>query len=221
MPVKMKRYLPLAIIAGVFLIALGTGTLLFFHFRPPPAFPVVAAAILPGAQPPQARGSVNAPVTLEEFGDFECPPCGNLSPYLDEFEKIYRGKLRLVFREFPMSVHPHAYRVACAAEAAGLQNKFWEMHDLLYRERLIWPRADDLDKKLTDYAARLQLDVDLFRRDIDGPVVNARIAADQARAAALGVTRTPALFVDGQLIPPRELSPIGIREAIEAALKRK
>ena len=217
-----KQFFASAIVIAVFLLAVVAGLLLFHFYRPrPPAARSTTASTARGAEPPHVRGSADAPVTLEEFGDFECPPCGNLSPYLDEFEKMYRNKLRILFREFPMPVHPHAFRAAEAAEAAGLQRRFWEMNDLLYRERLIWPRVDRPREIVCRLRGKLHLDVDRFKRDIDSAEVKRRIAADQQRAASLQVDRTPTLFVNDRLVPATALSPAGLREAIDAALKQK
>src|SRR6476469_1408225 len=85
-----------------------------------------------GSNPAHAQGPVDAPVTLEEFGDFECPPCGLLHPVLKTMEKEFGARIRIIFREFPLvPTHVHALPAARSAEAAGLQGKFWEMHDLL------------------------------------------------------------------------------------------
>src|SRR6185369_13495108 len=93
--------------------------------------PVVTGA--PGADPPYTLGSPNAPARLEEFGDYQCPPCGLFHPILVQMRKEFGDKLEITFREFPLApAHQHAIAAASAAEAAGLQGKFWEMHDLLY-----------------------------------------------------------------------------------------
>src|SRR2546428_551387 len=157
----MKRYLPFVIIGVVFLLAVASGALLFYFKRE--AMKAAAAKSVsskpgalppqsPGALPPHVRGSMKARVTLEEFGDFECPPCGNLSSTLEKIEEDYAARLRVVFRECPLAMHKHALDAARAAEAAGLQGHFWEMHDLLYHNRFIWPRAADVRAAFNDYA---------------------------------------------------------------------
>src|SRR5437870_13115253 len=137
----MKRYLPFAIIITVFLIAIGAGVLLFrvkqqrIAAAKSAAEAAAAKASLLrtlGAEPPHARGAADAPVTLEEFGDFECRPCGNLSPILEKIEQDYGSRLRVIFRQCPLAMHKHALDAARASEAAGRQGRFWEMHDLLY-----------------------------------------------------------------------------------------
>jgi protein-disulfide isomerase len=215
----MKRYLPFAIVAAVFLIVAGAGAWLFYSHAPRARSTSKIGP--PGAEPAHIRGAKDARVTLEEFGDFECPPCGNLSPVLDKLEEDFAKELRLVFREFPMPAHKHALRAASACEAAGLQNRFWEMHDLLYRERFAWPHAVDVEKLFVDYATQLKLNVDLFKKDIDSEKVKARIAADQERGRSLHVDRTPTMFINDELVPVTSFSPDGLRKAIEEAAKAK
>ena len=169
----MKRYLPFAIIIAVFLIAIGSGALLFRVKQQRIAAARAAAAAAAakaslsskvGADSPHVRGTLTAPVTLEEFGDFECRPCGDLSAVLEKIEQDYSDRLRVVFRQFPLAMHRHALEAARASEAAGRQDRFWEMHDLLYRNRFIWPRAADVRAVSNDYAKTLGLDVERFKK---------------------------------------------------------
>jgi protein-disulfide isomerase len=154
---SMKRYIPFAIIVSVLVVAVGSGALLFRIKQQHITRARVAAAAHvpssdPGAQPPHMRGGANAPVTLEEFGDFECRPCGDLSSTLAKIEQDYGIQLRVIFRQFPLAVHRHALEAACASEAAGRQDRFWEMHDLLYHNRFMWPGAADVRGVFSDYA---------------------------------------------------------------------
>jgi protein-disulfide isomerase len=224
----MKRYLPFMIIAVVFLLAAGGGAFLLFSKQralkaeaaketAKVAANVAAQSVKPGAEPPHIRGSTKASVTLEEFGDFECPPCGLLSPVLEQLEKDYRERLRVTFRDFPMPMHKHAMDAARAAEAAGLQGRFWEMHDMLYHNRFIWPASSDPRDIFNTYAETLKLDLERFKKDFDGPQVTARINADKERATSLGVDRTPVLFINDKKLPVSAFNPAGLREALEAA----
>lgn len=167
------------------------------------------------------RGPVGAPVTLEEFGDFQCPPCGGLAGPLLEIEKDYGPKLRVIFRNFPFPIHQHALEAAYAAEAAGLQGRYWEMHDLLYQEQTNWSKAPDAKQLFVSYAKMLGLDLDRFEKDVAGPAVQARVAADQSRGKSLGVNATPAIFVNNNGVSPKSLNPNALRAAIDAALKEK
>jgi len=223
----MKRYLPFLIVAVVFLLAVASGALLFYFKRE--AIKAAAAKSVsskpgaetphsPGALPPHVRGGAKARVTLEEFGDFECPPCGNLSSTLEKIEQDYGARLRVIFRECPLAMHKHALDAARAAEAAGLQGRFWEMHDLLYHNRFIWPQAADVRAAFNDYAKTLGLDVERFKKDMDSDKVKARIVSDQERARSLGVDRTPVLFINDHRVPETSMNPPALHEAIDAAL---
>ena len=224
----MKRYLPFIIIVVVFLLAAGGGAFLLFSKQralkaeaaketAKVAANVAAQNVKPGAKPPHIRGSTKASVTLEEFGDFECPPCGLLSPVLEQLEKDYGERLRVIFREFPMPMHKHALDAARAAEAAGLQGRFWEMHDMLYHNRYIWPASSDPRANFNTYAETLKLDLARFKKDFKGEQVTARIKADKERATSLGVDRTPVLFINDHQLPVTAFNPKGLHDAVDAA----
>jgi protein-disulfide isomerase len=175
----------------------------------------------PGAEPLHIRGDANAPVVLEEFGDFECLPCSKVFAILEMLEHEYEKRLVVVFREHPLQMHHFALDAARAAEAAGLQGRFWEMHDTLYRNRATWVRAAYIRPYLNDYARDLELDVDRFKEDIDSPAVARRILADQERGDSLVVDRTPILYVNGEKVLPTDLTETGLRAVIEKALAAK
>jgi protein-disulfide isomerase len=186
--------------------------------RTPSSEPVAAAT---GAIPPHVHGPAEAPVTLEEFGDFECPPCGMLHPVLQTMEKEFSGRMRIVFREFPLvPTHVHALAAARSAEAAGLQGKFWEMHDLLYDNQKVWHEAFDARPIFEDYANRIGLNLEKFRSDISSEAVAQRIFLDGKRAHALGVTGTPTVFMNGREIPFESLAPDKLRALIQAELAK-
>ena len=118
-------------------------------------------------------------------------------------------------------MHRYARDAARAAEAAGLQNRFWEMHDTLYRNRATWVRADYVRPYLNDYAAELKLDVERFKTDIDGEQVQQRLAADEDRGASLDIDRTPVLFINGEKVPRTDFNEPALRAAIDKALAAK
>ena len=218
----MKRYLPLSIVAAAGLLALGAGTMLYQAKRPI-VLSIPRNSIAPetaGAEPVHVRGEVNAPVTLEEFGDFQCPPCGKLAGPTKQLEEAYGSQLRVIFRQFPLpvKVHAHAQEAALASEAAGLQGCFWEMHDLLYREQDGWSKAADAWALFRGYAGMLGLDLDRFEKDMDGSEARERVASDQKRGDALGVHSTPTVFINDRQIPA-PVAVAGLRSAINAALK--
>ncbi|MDQ6809539.1 MAG: DsbA family protein [Verrucomicrobiota bacterium] len=215
----MRRYLPFAIVAAVALVTVAAGTILYRANR------MTARDLSPSDMPKAADGGetmhvlgpANAPVTLEEFGDFQCPPCGKLAEPIRDLAKEFGPKLRVIFREQPLPVHVHAREAASAAEAAGLQGKFWAMHELLYREQASWTAAADARPLFSSYAGILGLNLDRFRQDIDSAAVKARVDADKARATAVGATATPTIFVNGHQITGTSLSVAGLRSAIQEA----
>jgi protein-disulfide isomerase len=170
-----------------------------------------------GADPPQTLGSPDAPVMLEEFGDFECAPCASLHPVLKMMKAEFGSRVVIVFREFPMvSLHPHALPAARAAEAAGLQGKFWEMHNLLYQNQKTWHEASDAGPIFEQYATTIGLDLDRFKRDITSEAIDQRIRLDRERGTWIGVNSTPTVFLNGREVPPESLSSDKLRALIRA-----
>ena len=217
---KRRSYLAFAIIAAVLIAAVVAGVFLFQARRTRPGLQV-ASTSKPGAQPPHVRGDANAPVTLEEFGDFECLPCFILWPALRNLEHDFGERLAVVFRQNPLPQHPNALAGARASEAAGLQGKFWEMHDLLYLQRAKWTRSADPRTEFAEFARRLQLNVEQFNKDLAGEEVAKRVAADRERGAALGLDRTPVVFINGQRAQLQGDVEKGLHDDIEAVLKMK
>src|SRR5947208_9176556 len=216
----MKRYLPFVIVIGVALTTLGSGTLLYRAKRQqlkniPESESVLAKTNTDSAH---IRGNPDAPVTLEEFGDFQCPPCGKFSEFVEELRREYDSRLRVVFRNFPLSGHEHAREAALAAEAAGLQDKFWEMHDTLYREQETWSKAPNARELFESYAGTIGLNVDQFKKDMDSDQTKTRVDADKARGESLGINLTPTIYINGQPVDPKDKNPEGVRAAINAAL---
>lgn len=217
---QSRNSLAFSIIGIVLIAAIVAGVFLFRAHRTPPGLQL-ATTTKPGAQPPHVRGDPKSAVTLEEFGDFECVPCFILWPALRNLEHDYGEKLAVIFRNNPMPQHSKALDGARAAEAAGLQGKFWEMHDLLYLQRREWTRATDLRSQFADYARRLNLDVDRFNKDLAGDEVAKRITADRERSAALGLDRTPVIFINGQRAELQGDVENGLRNDIDAALAKR
>jgi protein-disulfide isomerase len=139
------------------------------------------------------QGSQDAQVTLVEYGDYECPYCGEAYPIVKRLEKKMGRDLRFVFRNFPLTEsHPRALAAAQAAEAAGLQGRLWEMHDLLYENQ------DTLeDKDLIAFARKLKLDVERFTRDFSSNEVRTKIQEDFSAGVRSGVNGTPTFFING------------------------
>jgi len=147
--------------------------------------------LLPVRPTDHAHGPQDAPYSLVEYGDYECPDCGRLYTILRDLQKDVGSCLRVVFRHYPLSgIHHHAQQAAEAAEAAGAQDKFWEMH------RLLFERQDALrTKDLIHYAEEIALDLDQFRNDLKNQTYSDRVRADFISGVQNGVYRTPGLFL--------------------------
>jgi len=185
------------------------------------AIPQAMAVPKERAEEVHVRGPANAAVTLEEFGDFQCPPCGALEGPLQQIERDYASSLRVIFRNFPFTIHEHAHEAAYAAEAAGLQGRFWEMHDLLYREQSVWAKSSDVQSLFDAYAGMIGLNLERFKKDVSGEQVKAKVEGDRKRGEALGVRNTPTIFINDESVPPTSLNPTALRAAVDAAVKEK
>ena len=171
----------------------------------------MALLIAPVGPRDHVLGTAQAPVTLVEYGDFECPFCGRAYPDLKRVLRELKGKVRFVFRHFPLSdEHPHAQHAAEVAEAAAAQGKFWEMHDLLYQRQ--GALADD---DLVRYANELGLDAARVRRELAAHVHAARVREDVVSGTQSGVSGTPRFFINGR----RHEEP-GDAKTLAAALRR-
>jgi len=173
-----------------------------------------------GAEPKHVRGPESAKITLEEFADFECPACGQFYPILKSIEGEYGNQVRVIFREFPLIQHPHARAAGEVAEAAGMQGKFWEMHDLLYENRNVWINASDVQPVFQGYASRLGLDLERFRRDQSSVAVQTRIDQDLARGRSLRLRATPTIFLNGNELPFENMKTLeALRTSVNRAMR--
>lgn len=224
----MKRALPFVIIVGMLGAALFTAWYLKQSAAETPrviprdsAAPRNrAGAIKLGAEPPHTLGSPDAAVMLEEFADLECQSCGLLHPIMKTMKEEFGPNVVIVFREFPLvSNHPHALEAARVAEAAGLQGKFWEMHDLLYENQKTWHDASDVQPIFAEYATRLGLALDRFKQDLSGEIVIRRIALDRERGYSIGVNSTPTVFLNGREVPLESMAADKLRALISEQIK--
>jgi protein-disulfide isomerase len=145
-------------------------------------------------------GPKNAPVTMIEYGDFQCPACGAYYPLVKRLTEEASTTLRLVFRHFPLQQHANAPITADASEAAALQGKFWEMFDLIYAHQADWSTVADAHSIMDGYAEKIGLDMIKFKSDIDSAAVKASVDADAAEALKIGIDATPTFFVNGKAI---------------------
>ncbi|CAN5188318.1 hypothetical protein BH10PSE16_BH10PSE16_35440 [soil metagenome] len=171
--------------------------------------------LLPDEATDHFCGPADAPVTLIEYGDFECPSCLQAHGALNIMRAHFGDRLRFVFRHFPLrEVHPHAELAAEAAEAAGAQGKFWPMHDLLFMNSLHLK-----DKHLLDYARQVGLDLPRFQNEMKDHVYLQRVQEHMQGAHHLGVRSTPAFYVNGVLADV-SFGLQHLHEAIDRALLR-
>ena len=140
------------------------------------------------------RGSVNAPITIVEYGDFECPYTGGAYPVIKELTKQFNEKIYFVYRNFPLNdIHPHAQHAAEAAEAAAAQDKFWQMHDYLFEHQ----KALD-DTHLLEYAKDIGLNIDRFKKEMSGHVYAPLISKSLKSGIDSGVEGTPTFYINGE-----------------------
>jgi protein-disulfide isomerase len=238
-PKTMKRYLPFIIIV---LVLVGVVAIFAFTLRKGNGGGDLAPGIPNSNQPSQSAGNttapnqsspnqagltkpnvkVSSPVVLEEYGDYQCPPCGQLYPELKQIEHEYGNQVQIVFHHFPlMKIHKNALAAAHAAEAARNQNKFWEMHDRLYRNQKEWTELDDPRPVFISYARQLGLNLDQFKQDMESNQIDQRISADIQRGTSIGVTGTPTVFLDTHMLRYEATNADGLRRGINVLLERK
>lgn len=146
-------------------------------------------------------GKKDSKVTMIEYGDFQCPGCEAAYPTMKAISEKYEGQIAFVFRNFPLTdKHPNAKAAAAAAEAAGLQNKYWEMHNKLYDEQSNWENLDinQRTSAFAGYAQALGLNVDTFKTDLTSDAVNQKITFDQALGRKANVDATPTILLNGK-----------------------
>jgi len=144
------------------------------------------------------KGEEGAPITIVEFSEYECPFCKR---YVDEtYFQIwdeYGDKISYIFHDYPLPFHPHAQKMAEVARCAGDQNKYWEMHDLLFENREVWANKQDASADITGYAQKLGLDLEEFNSCLDSGQYTQAVKDDMALGQAVGVQGTPTFFING------------------------
>jgi len=173
-------------------------------------------------------GNASSKVLLIEYGDFQCPGCAAAYPQLSQIKEMYKDQIGFVFRHFPLTtIHPNALAAATVAEAAGLQGKFWEMHDKLYENQTSWSDIDPSKREdvFTGYAKELSLDMDKFTEDLASSKVTNKVARDRAFGNKVGVSSTPTVFINDTKLTDEETSDLTgsngekVMDKLDAALK--
>jgi protein-disulfide isomerase len=148
-------------------------------------------------------GKKDSKVIFIEYGDFQCPGCGSAHPTIKSVTEKYKGQVAFIFRNFPLTnLHPNAKAAAAAAEAAGLQGKYWEMHNKLYENQSAWENLSAAERGdfFVGYANSLGLNVATFKDDMSSPKINQKINYDLALGKKVGVNATPSLYLNGKAV---------------------
>jgi protein-disulfide isomerase len=165
---------------------------------------------------PHVKGPTDAKVTVVEFSDFQCPACLSVEPLIQQLQKKYEGKIRFVYRLFPLrSIHLNSDIAARASEAAEKQGAFWAYHDKLFDTQDAWAGEKDPTSKFIEYARDLKLNADQFKKDLSDPSSEARVVADERDGNTIGVDATPTFFVNGYKTEANALD-----SAIQAGLQQ-
>lgn len=218
----MKSRLPVIIILVVLVVAAGGG---YWLYQNSGSEPVVtpSGASLPASTPDAAPTPTPARsfVTIEEFGDYQCPPCGAVHPSLKKIKAEYGDKIRFTFRHFPLTkIHANAQPAALAAVAAGFQGKFWEMHDELYSSQETWSEAPNVTPYLAGLAQRLNLNIDRFLADMASPRALGIVIADQQEGLSRGVNSTPTVIINGIQLASESLAYEKLREEVDREVRK-
>lgn len=190
---------------------------------------IVAASEQNGNIADHTKGSDSNKIILVEYGDYQCPSCGGAHPNINTLMEEYGDNITFVFRNFPLTtIHPNARVAASVAEAAGLQGKFWEMHDLLYESQGDWQGANT-DQRITlfnGYASTLKLDLTKFTEDLSSKSVSQKINFDMALGKSAGATATPTFYLNGEKLDDDTASGIvqgnldGIKAKLDALIPK-
>ena len=164
---------------------------------------VIAASSQNGNIADHTEGSDQNKILLVEYGDYQCPSCSVAFTNVNKLLEDYGDKFTLVFRNFPLtSIHPNAKAAAAVAEAAGLQGKYWEMHNMIYENQNDWSSLDATQRTdiFNQYATSLGLNLDTFKTDIAGKTIAQKLSFDIAMGKAADVAATPTFFLDGEQV---------------------
>lgn len=169
-----------------------------------------------------SQGPDDAKVTLVEFGDYQCPSCGNAFPILkNEILPKYDGKLKFVFKNFPLvNLHKNAMAAAQAAESAGSMGKYWEMHDILYEKQDDWATLSDPVDKFGEYADQIGLNGDKLKGEVRDEKYTDKIKVDMNLGDKLKIQGTPSFYVNGHYIDTSTSGLVAVTNAIDAELQK-
>lgn len=185
---------------------------------------VLAASPETGDIADHVYGKADSKVVLVEYGDFQCPACGAAEPILAQIRQEYKDKIAFVFRNNPLpTLHPNAKAAAAAAEAAGLQGKYWEMHDKLYATQTTWGNANTTQRtdSFVTYAREVGVtDIDKFKTDMSSDAINSKINYDLSLGQKVGVSGTPTITLNKDTLSSDDRTSVEkMKKVIDAKLK--
>jgi protein-disulfide isomerase len=218
---KIKWIIFAVIIVGIF------GGIIFLNNKDKPAAfnGDPAKIITEGPIADRVYGTDAQKVTLIEYGDFQCPACGSIYQPVKDLTQKYQDKLTFIFRNYPLTtIHPNALAASTAAEAAGQQGKYWEMHDLLYETQQSWSNLDSSQRGaiFENYASQLGLDVNKYKQDLVSKEVSDKINRDRSTGqSTYSADSTPTFVIDGQKYTASAATDTeALTKAVEDALKK-
>ncbi len=212
------------ILIAIAALVLVGGVLLAIFFNPQPQEPgqaVDSQSLI--RESSRMTKQASAKVNIVEFGDYQCPACASAHPKLKEVMEFYKDKdVNLVWRNFPLeTIHPNARIGSEAAEAAGNQGKYWEMHDVLYEHQSEWSVPPDPTNTLVSYATSLGLNADQFKVELSQHLAKAVIDADLKDGQSLGVDSTPTFYINGVKLGNGNVPTVeDFKKAIDEALAK-
>ncbi len=202
LPLKIDKFVLGTVITSVLIIVLGILSVNRSSSSSLPASKEQAQTILTVKSDDWAKGPDDAPITIVEYLDFECEACRVYYPITKRLKAEYRDKIRFVVRYFPLPGHKNSMTSALAAETAGKQGKFWEMHDILYEKQKDWGEKSASEPSIFEgYANLIGLNMERYKIDVGSKDAENRINRDKETGISLGVKGTPTFFINGEKIP--------------------
>ena len=193
---RLKKLLIVAF--GVFILVFAGFKTLRWITTPTPEIAGVGVEV---QETDWVEGKMSAPISLIEYSDFQCPACATYSPLVKKLLQEYPENLKVVYRHFPLvSIHKNALPAAKAAEAAGKQGKFWEMHDILFERQDDWTNEGHPKEKFIKYAKELELGEDIFLTDYESGEVEDKVKSHLNLSNQLGLNATPTFFINGERV---------------------
>lgn len=206
----------------IFVAAFGVFVIVFFGYKfinwLKTPIPEVAGEATQLNEKDWIKGNSQAQVVLIEYSDFQCPACAIYSALLKRLSEEYTDNLLIAFRHFPLTtIHKNAYSAAKAAESAGRQGKFWEMHDMLFEYQNDWEKDSNPKDKFVGYANELGLDEETFKKDFESQEIKDNVENDLMSANSMGLNSTPTFFLNGKKVQPTSFE--GLKNLIEKEIE--